>query len=85
MLVLTFAMLNGIFVAIGRSLSAIYAPFGFGIEFITIVGILIIVCGIISSMVTGAALDKSSKYLCFLRFIAFSSTLMTGLFMYSLI
>lgn len=85
MLVLCFALLNGIFVAIGRSLSALYAPFGFTVEYITIVGILIIVCGIFSSMLTGCALDKTSKYLVFLRMIALSSTLSAGVFLYSLI
>jgi predicted MFS family arabinose efflux permease len=78
-----FASINGIFVSFGRILSALFAPYDFSAGYISLVGGLFIITGIISSVLFGKLLDKTSKYLRLFQMTCFCSCIFVSLAMWS--
>jgi hypothetical protein len=62
-----FTFVDGSFIAFGSVLSNLFAPLGFGSSEITIIGIVTVVAGVMSSMGIGGYIQRKHKYRIFLR------------------
>jgi len=71
-----FSFLNCVFISFTVILSPIFEPYGYSPTFISLMGGIFIIVGVVSSIICGAAIDKNPKYLLLFRIICVGSTLM---------
>lgn len=76
LIMLIFGCLDGVFIGIGVVLDPFFKALGFGTSQISALGGIFVICGVLSALVIGYVLDKTSKYLITMRSICISSTLL---------
>lgn len=69
-----FGCLDGVFIGIGVVIDPFFGAIGFGTTTISVLGGIFVISGVLSALLVGVILDKTSKYLLTMRIICFGST-----------
>jgi MFS family permease len=68
-------MVDSVFIALGVVLDPFFGALGFTTGQISIIGVLFVLSGVVSSLIFGVLLDKYRKYLATLKVICFGTTI----------
>lgn len=76
LLMMIFGCLDGVFIGIGVVLDPFFEALGFSTSEISALGGIFVICGVLSALVIGYVLDKTSKYQLTMRSICIGSTVL---------
>ncbi len=69
-----FAALNGIFIGVGTTTDPFFSAFGFNTTYISIFAGVFVIAGVMTSILAGVIIDKTSRFLLIMRVVCIGST-----------
>lgn len=79
LLMVTFALMIGLQFSLGNVISILFSPFGFQPSDTATLGLIMLICGIVGSAVSGVILDRTAAYKRIIQLAIVFSALSLGL------